>query len=90
MKDNNVETPNKKCSSFERLKATKGAMFDYLYPKLKLIFETFNVRYARCLPISTMQSQMREYVGTSRFGRKMCEEFFTISKSYIMRGEKNQ
>lgn len=60
--------------SFERLKATKGAIFDHLYSKLitpKLVFEAFNVAYAGCPPTITMDSKVSGYAGTYNWRRKV-------------------
>lgn len=68
---------------FERLKATKCAIYDDLYPEpitLKLVFEAFNVGYAHCLPKTTMQSKMREYAGTSRFGRSKAKKIQSLNR----------
>lgn len=86
MRDDNVEIPKEKRSSFERLKATKGAIFDCMHVRLtipKLVFEAFG--YNGCPPMIVMDPKISVYVGTWRFGRKRYKRFYTISKSYIMR-----
>ena len=83
--DPNVGISEEGGFSFERLKATKGAIFDHLYSKLlspKLVFEAFNVGYAGCPPIISMDSKISGYSGTWRFGRERYKKFYHLQIVY--------
>lgn len=83
--DLNEETSEAECLSFERLKATKGAIFDHLYSKLitpKLVVEAFNVGYAGCPSIVSMDSKLSEYCNTWRFGKERYKKFYNLQIVY--------
>ena len=56
-----------------RLKATDGAIFDYLYPLIKTpknVMDAFNIGFAGCPPINSMESRESEYARVWRAGGK--------------------
>ena len=83
--EDNVELCEENGFSFERLKATKGAIFDYLYAKLitpKLVVEAFTKGYAGCPSIIKMDSKISGYSGTWRFGRERYKKFYNLQIVY--------
>ena len=64
-----------------RLKATNGAIFDYLYPLIKTpknVMDAFNIGFAGCPPINSMESRESEYAQVWRAGGKRYKQFATL------------
>ena len=64
-----------------RLKATNGAIFDYLYPLIKTpknVMDAFNIGFAGCPPINSMESRESEYAQVWRAGGKRYKQFGTL------------
>lgn len=61
-----------------RLKATPGAIFDYLYPLIRTpqnVMDAFNVGFAGCPSINSMESQESEYSRVWRTGGKRYKQY---------------
>ena len=61
-----------------RLMDTDGAIFDYLYPLIKTpknVMDAFNIGFAGCPPINSMESRESEYARVWRAGGKRYKQF---------------
>lgn len=64
-----------------RLKETPGAIFDFLYPLIKTprnVMDAFNIGFAGCPPIDSMESRESEYARVWRNGGKRYKQFAVL------------